>query len=142
MDPDAREDVGQDVEDADLKMLHAKRMLELRRRIGANIAKKAREEQLASKPKELTDRELLLEVLIERGEEVLVAAEVAYPSEMPRLVSQLARLVKERRITTITGGELLQLFRSIGMRVSVSTSISVQEHGKFVSLSDKLKRED
>ena len=142
MDSDAPDNEEQDVEDADLKMLHAKRMLELKRRIGANIAKKAREEQLASKPKEPSDREFLLQVLIERGKEVLVAAEAAYPSEMPRLISQLVRLVKERKITTITGGELLQLFRSLGMRVSVSTSISVQQHGRFVSLADKLKRED
>ena len=74
---DAHQSGGQDVEDADLKMLHAKRLLELKRRIGANIAKKAREEELSSKPKEPSDREILLQVLVERGKEVLLAAEAA-----------------------------------------------------------------
>jgi DNA-binding TFAR19-related protein (PDSD5 family) len=137
---DAGVDQAPEPEDANMKMLNAKRMLELRKRITQSQAKKAKDEELASKPREPTDREMLLKVLVDRGDEVLAAAEAAYPSQMPGLTSQLARLIRERKITSITGGELLQLFRSIGMRVSVSTSISVQEHGRFVSLADKLKR--
>jgi DNA-binding TFAR19-related protein (PDSD5 family) len=129
-------------EDIDLKMLNAKRMLELRKRMNASLAKKAQAEKEANKPREPSDREIVLNALTERGDEVLIAAEGSYPSQMPMLISQLARLIKEKKITSITGGELLQLLRSIGMRVSVSTSISVQEHGRFVSLAEKLKREE
>jgi DNA-binding TFAR19-related protein (PDSD5 family) len=139
---DASVDQAPEPEDANMKMLNAKRMLELRRRITQSQAKKAKEEENANRPREPTDREILVKVLVERGDEVLTAAEAAYPSQMPSLISQLARLIREKNITSITGGELLQLFRSIGMRVSVSTSISVQEHGRFVSLADKMKRGD
>lgn len=129
-------------EDHDLKMLHAKKMMELRKRMQSNLAKKAEAEKLAQEPRKLTDRELVLKSLVERGDEVLFSAEASYPSETALLIPQLAKLIREGKVTTITGGELLQFFRSIGMRVSVNTSISVQEHGRFVSLADKLKHAD
>jgi hypothetical protein len=49
-------------------------------------------------------------------------------------------LISRGQVDKITGGELLQLFRSLGMRVSVRTTISVAERGKVVSLADKLKQ--
>lgn len=119
-------------------------MLELRKKMNTSLAaqKKAEEEKNAPPKKpQPTDRDILLRALKDRGDEVLAAAEYAYPREMAILIPKLAGLVKEGKITTISGGELLQFFRSIGMRVSVATSISVQEHGKFMNLADKLKRE-
>jgi len=129
-------------DDLDLKMLNAKKMLELRKRMNLKIAKKNEMEQQAERIKnQPTDREILLKALIDRGDEVLAAAESSYPREMGMMIPQLALLIKQKKITMITGGELLQFFRSIGMRVSVNTSISVEDHGKFVSLADKLKQE-
>ena len=89
-----------------------------------------------------TDRDVLSKALRDRGDEVLASAESSYPREMRIMIPQLATLVRQGKVTTITGGELLQFLRSIGMRVSVSTTISVEDHGKFVSLADKLKREE
>jgi DNA-binding TFAR19-related protein (PDSD5 family) len=130
-------------DDLDLKMLNAKRMVELRRRVSTEMAKKTLEEKRAERLKsQPSDREILSKALRDRGDEVLAAAEVAYPREMKIMIPQLAVLIKQGKVTTITGGELLQFFRSIGMRVSVNTTISVEDHGKFVSLSDKLKREE
>jgi hypothetical protein len=40
----------------------------------------------------------------------------------------------------ISGGELLALFRSIGMNLRINTTIQIEDHGKLVSLSDKLKQ--
>jgi len=37
------------------------------------------------------------------------------------------------------GGQLLALFRSVGINVRMETKINVEQEGKFVSLSDKLK---
>ncbi len=129
-------------EDADIKMLNAKRMVELRKRMNQEMARKSEEEQRAERLKnQPSDREILLRALKDRGDEVLHAAETAYPREMKLLIPQLATLIKQGKISSITGGELLQFFRSIGMRVSVSTSISVEDHGKFVSLADKLKQD-
>ncbi|MCL5066879.1 MAG: double-stranded DNA-binding protein [Thaumarchaeota archaeon] len=126
-------------EDLDMKMLNARRMLELRKRI-SETAKKS--EEAKQTPPTLTDREVLLKSLTDRGDEVLKSAEASYPQQMKSLVSALADLIKQGKVKTITGGELLQFLRSMGLRVSVATSISVQEHGKFVSLADKLKQND
>lgn len=128
--------------DADLKMLNAKKMLELRKRMNLEIARKNEQERQAERLKnQPSDREILLKSLTDRGDEVLEAAETSYPREMQRLIPRLAFLIKQGKITTITGGELLQFFRSIGMRVSVNTSISVEDHGKFITLGDKLKQQ-
>jgi DNA-binding TFAR19-related protein (PDSD5 family) len=129
-------------EDADLKMLNARRMVELRKRMNTSLAKKADAEKVANAPKKPTDREVLLKSLTDRGDEVLRAAEASYPSETSILIPQLAKIIRQGKVSSISGGELLQFFRSIGMRVSVNTSISVQEHGRFVSLADKLKHEE
>ena len=127
----------------DLKMLNAKRMVELRKRMKSEIAKKSLDEQRAERMKnQPSARDVLSRALRDRGDEVLAAAEAAYPREMKIMIPQLAALIKQGKVTTITGGELLQFFRSIGMRVSVSTTISVEDHGKFVSLADKLRREE
>jgi DNA-binding TFAR19-related protein (PDSD5 family) len=130
-------------EDLDLKMLNARRMLEIRKRMNSEAAKKSLEkQQQEAVGRAPTDREILLNSLTDRGDEVLKVAEASYPKEMRILIPRMAQLIKEGKVTSITGGELLQFFRSLGMRVSVSTSISVQEHGKFVSLAEKLKRDE
>jgi DNA-binding TFAR19-related protein (PDSD5 family) len=127
-------------EDADLKMLNARRMVELRRRINSNTAKKVQSE----KPQEKlpTDREVLMKALTDRGDEVIASAEASYPREMKILIPKFAQLIREGKVTTITGGDLLQFFRSMGMRVSVKTSISVEDHGKFMSIAEKMKRDE
>jgi DNA-binding TFAR19-related protein (PDSD5 family) len=140
--PEPLEDQSKSTDDTDLKMLKAKRMVELRKRMSLEMAKKAEEEQKAERMRnQPTDREILGKALKERGDEVLAAAESAYPRETRVMIPQLASLIKQGKISSISGGELLQFFRSIGMRVSVSTSISVEDHGKFVSLAEKLKQE-
>jgi hypothetical protein len=40
----------------------------------------------------------------------------------------------------ISGGEMLTLLRSVGINVRVSTTIKIEDHGKLVSFSDKLKK--
>jgi hypothetical protein len=133
------------VEDSDLKILNARRMVELKRKMNSALAAQRRVEAEKSNPptkKELTPREIVLRALRERGDEVLSAAEASYPRETALILPKLADIIKEGKITTITGGELLQFFRAIGMRVSVKTTISVQDHGKFVDLAEKLKRQN
>jgi hypothetical protein len=131
-----------DSEDADMKMLNARRMVELRKRASMNLAKKNLEERRIQREKNRpSDREILVKALRDRGDEVLAAAEASYPREMAILIPRLSELIKQGKVATISGGDLLQFLRSIGMRVSVSTTISVEDHGKFVSLADKLKNE-
>jgi hypothetical protein len=122
-------------EDVSLKMLNAKRLLELKKRANLASAKNVANEKSPGP----SERDILLGALVERGDEVLFHAESSYPNEMRILIPRLADLVKTRKVTTISGGELLQFLRAVGLRVSVPTSISIEEHGKTVSLSDKLR---
>jgi len=48
-------------------------------------------------------------------------------------------LISSGDITEVLdGGNLLELFRSVGINVRMKTKINVEKDGKFVSLSDKL----
>ena len=126
-------------EDSELSRINARKMAELKRRIELATAPKP------AKPQEKSSKEIVLEKLFDRGDEVLEAAYSYFPNETPKVVDQLAKFLKQNPGTEkISGGELLQIFRSIGMRFSLKTSIRVQERGKFVDLADKfkLKHED
>ena len=75
-----------------------------------------------------------------RGLEVLQNAETQFSNETQLVVTKLAELIQSGEVTeTIDGGKLLTLFRSLDIRVRVETTIHVEEDGKLVSWSDKLK---
>ena len=121
-------------DDSELTRINARKMAELKRRIELATAPKP------AKPQEKSSKEIVLDKLDDRGDEVLEAAYSYFPNEAPKVVDQLARFLKQNPSTEkISGGELLQIFRSIGMRFSLQTSIRVQEKGKFVDLADKFK---
>jgi hypothetical protein len=118
-------------DDAELRMINARKMAQLKKRV---------ELASAPKPKEKTNREFVMENLFDRGDEVLQTAYSYYPKETDVIVDYLAKYLKEHADNDkISGGELLQVFRSLGLRFSLKTSIKVQERGKFVDLKDKFK---
>ncbi|MBC7090610.1 MAG: double-stranded DNA-binding protein [Nitrososphaeria archaeon] len=114
-------------EDIELKLLKAKKMAEL--------AKKLQE-----KSKEKTAREIVLEHLVDRGDEVLIKAEELYPREMKIIEEKLAELIKAEEIKVITGGQLLSLLKTLGLNVPIETKITFYENGKFMSFQEKIKR--
>jgi hypothetical protein len=82
-------------------------------------------------------------MLYDRGDEVLEAAYSFYPKETGRLVGELASMIKAGRLNgKIAGGELLSIFRQLGLRFRVNTSIKVMDQGKLVDLSEKLGRRE
>jgi len=121
-------------EDADLKLLEQRKLEEMRRRLKA----------AAPPPKqEKTDRQLVEGMLYDRGDEVLDAAYSFYPSETDRLVKEIAAMVRGGRLTEkIAGGELYSIFRQLGLRFRLNTSIKVMDQGKLVDLSEKLGRKN
>jgi len=124
-------------EDAELNMINARKLAELKRR--AERASALSASAPTAKPAK-SDRDLLLEVLYDRGDEVLQTAYQAYPRQTEIVVAQLARLLKQNGMREkISGGELYQLFRNLGLRFSLKTTIKIQDKGKFVDLKDKLK---
>lgn len=128
-------------EDDELERLKAKRLQEMQK----NLSYKQMQDEIKSqkeKQRESTssEREILVKNLGYRGLEVLENAEHQFPKETMMIVAKLAELIRARDIDeTIDGGQLLALFRSLGLNVYVKTTISVEQDGKFVSLSEKLK---
>ena len=109
-----------------------------------NISQRQKTEEVKpeSKTSQVSPRELVLKQLGYRGEEVLQNAEYQFPNETKVVIEKLAELIKGGEITEIIdGGKLLTLFRSLGIRVKVQTTIHVEEDGKLVSWSDRLKGE-
>ena len=127
-------------EDVELNMINARKLAELKRRAErASIASALSASAAPAKPAK-SDMEVLLEVLYDRGDEVLQTAYQAYPRQTEdRGRPAGAALEAEREEGEDIGGELYQLFRNLGLRFSLKTTIKVQDKGKFVDLKDKLK---
>ena len=123
-------------EDPELAIIKARKMKQLKEK--AALIEKIKESN--SDVKKVDDKELLLKYLYDRGDEVLELAESQYPVQAKLVVNRIVELIKSRDIDSlISGGELLAIFRSVGLRIRVDTSIRIQEHGKFISMGDKLK---
>ena len=127
-------------EDKELELLKAKRLLEMQK----NISLQQKQEELkAIKQDQKTapnPREILIKQLGYRGMEVLQNAESQFPEETKLVIDKLADLIQSGEVAeTIDGGKLLTLFRSLGIRVRVATTINIEQDGKLVSWSDKLK---
>jgi len=121
-------------EDADIKLLEQRKLEAMRRRL------KAATPQTKTVK---TDRQVVEEMLYDRGDEVLEAAYSFYPKETERLVKELAGMIRQGRLAEkVAGGELLSIFRQLGLRFRLSTSIKVMDQGKLVDLSEKLGRKD
>ena len=129
-------------EDKDLERLQAKRLAEMRK----NLSSQQEQEKIATLQKEQKDnkpssREIVIKRLGYRGLEVLQNAEQQFPKETQVVVLKLSELILSGDITEVLdGGNLLALFRSIGIDVRMKTKINVEKDGKFVSLSDKLSK--
>lgn len=121
-------------EDSDLKLLEQRKLEAMRRRLKA-----------AAPPsnQEKTDRQVVEGMLYDRGDEVLEAAYSFYPRETERLVKEIADMIRRGRLKErVAGGELLSIFRQLGLRFRLKTSIKVMDQGKLVDLSEKLGRRE
>lgn len=128
-------------EDPDIAIIKARKMKELRDKAAAFEKAKKREQEPT--PQKDNDREIISTYLYDRGEEVLKLAESQYPYQTKAILARIIELIKAGEISQrISGGELLALFRSIGLKIRVNTSIKIEDHGKLVSLSDKLKQQN
>jgi len=129
-------------EDKDLERLKEKRLAEMQK----NLSSQQRQEKIASLKEEQKDnkpssREIVIKQLGYRGLEVLQNAEHQFPKETQIVLLKLSELISSGDIAEILdGGNLLALFRSIGIDVRMKTKINVEKDGKFVSLSDKLSK--
>ena len=125
-------------EDPDIEILKAKKMQEIMQRM-----MKQKKDNIGKdiKKREPSEREILLSYLYDRGDEVLNLAESQFPSETRAIVNRIVELINSGEINRkISGGELLSLFRAIGMNIKINTTIKIEEHGKYMSFAEKLKQ--
>jgi len=125
-------------EDPDIEILKAKKMQEIMQRM---MKQKKENIKKDIKKREPSEKEILLSYLYDRGDEVLNLAESQFPSETRAIINRIVELINSGEINRkISGGELLSLFRTIGMNIKINTTIKIEEHGKYMSFAEKLKQ--
>jgi len=125
-------------EDPELAIIKARKMKQLKEK--AAMIEKIKEDETKTNMPKIDDREILLKYLYDRGDEVLQLAELQYPVQARVIVKRIVDLIKSGEIDSlISGGELLAIFRSVGLRIRVDTNIRIDDHGKFISFGEKLK---
>lgn len=124
-------------DDPEIDIINARKLRELRERAAAMEKVKASSQQ----PRPKSSREILSSYLYDRADEVLDLAYGQYPVQTEAIVTRIARLILSGEITSrISGGELLMLFRYVGLNIRVNTTIKVEDEGKLISFSEKLKK--
>ncbi|HEX6281286.1 MAG TPA: DNA-binding protein [Nitrososphaera sp.] len=125
-------------DDPDIDIINARKLRELREKAAAKEKAKASQQQ---PPK--SSREIVSAYLYDRADRVLDLAYGQYPAQTEAIITRIARLILDGEITSrISGGELLMLFRSVGLNIRVNTTIKVEDDGKFISFSEKLKQQN
>jgi DNA-binding TFAR19-related protein (PDSD5 family) len=125
-------------EDPELAIIKARKMKQLKEK--AAMTEKIKEDETKTNMAKIDDRGILLKYLYDRGDEVLQLAELQYPVQARVIVKRIVDLIKSGEIDSlISGGELLAIFRSVGLRIRVDTNIRIEDHGKFISFGEKLK---
>lgn len=130
--------MSKDDEDPELAIIKARKMKQLKEKAALN--EKIKEDETKTNMTKIDDKEIVLKYLYDRGDEVLRLAEAQYPVQTEIIIKRIADLIKSREIDSlVSGGELLAIFRSVGLRIRVDTNIRIEDHGKFISFGEKLK---
>lgn len=127
-------------DDSELEKLKAKRLAEMQKNISSlKQTQTTPPTQEPEKKEKENSRDIVIKFLGFRGIEVLENAEFQFPNETKSIVEQLSKLILSGEFNEkMDGGQLLSVFRSIGLNVRMNTKINVEQDGKFVSLSDKI----
>ena len=127
-------------DDSELEKLKAKRLAEMQKNISSlKQTQTTQPTQEPEKKEKENPRDIVIKFLGFRGTEVLENAEFQFPNETKSIVEQLSKLILSGEFNEkMDGGQLLSVFRSIGLNVRMNTKINVEQDGKFVSLSDKI----
>ena len=125
-------------EDPELAIIKARKMKQMKEK--AALSEKIKEDEIKTNMTKIDDKEILLKYLYDRGDEVLRLADSQFPVQTRIVVKRIVELIKSGEIDSlISGGELLAIFRSVGLRIRVDTNIRIEDHGKYISFGEKLK---
>jgi len=135
------------IPDPDLELINARKMRALKEQYASKEKEKKIIEQNELNQKKSTtadggvsERDFLISCLYDRGNEVLDIAEQQFPFQTKIIIKRLNELIRYGEITKISGGDLLSVFRSLGLNIRINTNISISDHGKTISFSEKLKQ--
>jgi hypothetical protein len=135
------------IPDRDLELINARKMKALKEQFASKEKEKKIMEQNELIQKKSTtaeggvsERDFLISYLYDRGNEVLDIAEQQFPFQTKIIIKRLNELIRYGEITKISGGDLLSVFRSLGLNIRINTNISISDHGKTISFSEKLKQ--
>jgi len=135
------------IPDPDLELINARKMKALKEQFASKEKEKKIMEQNELIQKKSTtadggvsERDFLTSYLYDRGNEVLDIAEQQFPFQTKIIIKRLNELIRYGEITKISGGDLLSVFRSLGLNIRINTNISISDHGKTISFSEKLKQ--
>ena len=135
------------MDDPDLELIKARKMKKLQEQLASKEKEKDKinlelqNKTNKNKPEGVdSERNFLLRYLYDRGDEVLKLAEQQFPLQTKIIIRRLNELIRFGEISKISGGDLLSVYRSLGLNIRVDTQISISDHGKTISLSDKLKQ--
>ena len=134
------------IPDPDLELINARKMKALKEQFASKEKEKKIMEQNELNQKKSTtadgvsERDFLISYLYDRGNEVLDIAEQQFPFQTKIIIKRLNELIRYGEISKISGGDLLSVFRSLGLNIRINTNISISDHGKTISFSEKLKQ--
>jgi hypothetical protein len=137
------------MDDTDLELIKARKMKKLQEQLASKEKEKEKDKinlELQNKinknkPEGIdSERNFLLNYLYDRGDEVLKLAEKQFPLQTKIIIKRLNELIRFGEVSKISGGDLLAVYRSLGLNIRVDTQISISDHGKTISFSDKLKQ--
>jgi hypothetical protein len=141
------------MDDPDLERIKARKMKKLQEQMAFKEKERERNKERAKENLELQDklnkqksdgndaeRTFLLRYMYDRGDEVLKLAEEQYPFQTRMIIKRLNELIRFGEISRISGGDMLSVYRSLGLNIRVNTNISISDHGKTISFSEKLKQ--
>jgi hypothetical protein len=135
-------------DDPDLELIKARKMKALKEQFAYKEKERKTMEQNELNQKKsisaegggISERDFLKSYLYDRGNEVLHLAEQQFPFQTKILIKRLNELIRYGEISKISGGDLLGIYRSLGFNIRINTNISISDHGKTISFSEKLKQ--
>jgi DNA-binding TFAR19-related protein (PDSD5 family) len=117
--------------DAELRAIRRRKIKELQR----NLARRQTEEPTDT----VKEDDVLNQIFRGRAWEVYNAGSQQYPHVMVKVKQALVRLARAGRLREVTGEQLYQFLRALGVRVRLKTSISFAKDGRVKSLSEKFR---
>lgn len=133
------------MDDPELELIKARKMKALQEQLASKdkykkIVESQNQLKQQKKDESISERNFLSLYLYDRADEVLKLAEEQYPFQTKVIIRRLNELIRNGDIPKISAGELLSVYRSLNLPIRVNTNISISDHGKTISLSEKLKQ--